>query len=395
MMKILRFLAGTTMRLAAIVLFGALGYLGFTYFTAEAQNTRKAEPFIQPVLVETLRSQQTYIVSRKFSGRLNAAQVSDLGFDLGGEVETISVAEGIRVSAGQELAALDRAALREQRQELDAARREATARLTRAEATFKRIEPLVPEAATQQRLDDVRAERDAARAAVARIRASIDVIDVSLEKSVLTAPFEGEIVIRYVDEGAVVSGGQPIVRINAGGAIEAEIGIPVRFRSQIEIGKTYALQAGDQTGRGVAKQIVNDINVSTQTITVLFDVVEDPGFVPSDLVRLALTDTVRGEGYWVDNGALQQSLRGLWAVFSVVPDGDDPAAPGTTGVIARNDVEIIHVEEDRSYVRGALEDGMLLVRSAPLRFVPGQRVRIERILDSGADVSAVFERAPQ
>lgn len=203
-------------------------------------------------------------------------------------MRSIEVGEGTAIAAGAALARLDASALEERRKELVAQREEARARLVRAEATFDRIAALVPQAATRQQLDDARAEGDAARAAVRRVAAAIDVIDVSIDKSVLRAPFSGEVVIRYVDEGAVVGAGQSIVRINAGGPIEAEIGISARFRRQIEIGAIYQFEAGDQKGAGRATRIVNDINVSTQTIAVVFEIVEDPGFVPSDLVRLSL-----------------------------------------------------------------------------------------------------------
>lgn len=98
-----------------------------------------------------------------------------------------------------------------------------------------------------------------------------------------------------------------------------------------------------------------------------------------------MIDTARGDGFWVDNALLQQSLRGLWSVFTLKLDEGADLAPGAAGAVRRNDVEIIHIEETRAFVRGALEDGMTLVVAAPFRLAPGQRVAVGRVRDGGGE----------
>ena len=383
MRKFFVFLFGLFARFSALSIFGSILFLGIAYFTAISaqEQAQTADPKV--VGVDIVREQSDFVISRQFAGRLNAIRVSDLAFELGGELVEILVEEGERVDEGQVLARLDIDELTTRRQELRASRREAQARFARAQATFERVEELVPEAATPQQLDDIRGERDAIRAQVDQLSAALETLDVSIDNSSLTAPFEGEIVIRYLDEGAVVSGGQSVLRLNGGGALEAEIGIPARFRNQITIGETYTLTAGALRGEGMAKRIVNDIDLQTRTITVLLTITEDPGFVPSDLVRIGLNETIRARGMWVSNSALIESIRGLWAVFTVEVDGanEEGDVSGRSGIVMRNDIEIVHTEENRSFVRGTLEDGAYVVHSSPFRFVPGQKVTIETAIE--------------
>jgi multidrug efflux pump subunit AcrA (membrane-fusion protein) len=59
----------------------------------------------------------------------------------------------------------------------------------------------------------------------------------------------------------------------------------------------------------------------------------------------------------------------LWAVYAINRDDGD------TGTLQRRDVEILHTEPDRVYVRGLLQAGDEIVARGAHRVVPGQRVR--------------------
>lgn len=87
-----------------------------------------------------------------------------------------------------------------------------------------------------------------------------------------------------------------------------------------------------------------------------------------DLAEVALARTVAAGGFWLPATALAESVRGLWSCFVAEPDGEGRHR------IARRDVEVLHTETDRVYVRGTLEDGEQVVTSGVHRLVPGQRV---------------------
>jgi membrane fusion protein, multidrug efflux system len=63
---------------------------------------------------------QGYTVTRRFTGQIEAAARTDLGFELGGRVTQVLVEEGDLVAEGQVLARLDTSALIPERAALEA-----------------------------------------------------------------------------------------------------------------------------------------------------------------------------------------------------------------------------------------------------------------------------------
>lgn len=378
MKKILRALMrGVVWSVAFSLIVAVSAGLGAGLLALRAQDAPTAAKPL-PVEVMTAVLQDRYVATRRFPGRIEAAQVSDIGFQVGGEVTDVRVEIGDRVDAGQGLAMIDPLRLDNRRDELIAARAEASASLTRAEATIARIEGLVTDGfATQQDLDDITAERNALRARVRQLDEALSTASKDLEDAVLSAPFAGVIVQRYVDAGVTVNPGQPVLRINASGKLEAEIGVPASFARRLQIGDDHTLISGDLQTEGMITGIGDSIDTATRTVTIRFDISDDPGFVPGSLVRLSLEEERFARGMWVPATALNESYRGLWSVYVVVENGDD-------NIIERKDVEIIHIGDSLVYVTGTPEDGDKIVTAAPFRFVPGQKVTIIESADNPA-----------
>jgi hypothetical protein len=75
------------------------------------------------------------------------------------------------------------------------------------------------------------------------------------------------------------------------------------------------------------------------------------------------------QGFWLPSSALSRGNRGLSNVYSVSPDRDG------YGTVVRRDVEVLHAEEGRVLVRGALDAADRIVSQGTHRVVVGQRVR--------------------
>ncbi len=340
---------------------------------------KAAEPDVDPgtpVAVDIVEEQPSYLISRSFTGRLRASNVADLGFELPGRISKIYVDAGDMVRQGSPLARIDTDELASQKSELAAVLEEAKAQLVQTSGRYDRLEKLAPDFASVQQLDDGRAARDSARARVNQAAGALRRLETSQRNSLLVAPFSGEIVSRSADTGAVVGIGQTIFRLNGGGALEADFGIPSRFRDQIVAGSEYRITNGEQESLAVAERVVDDINPLTNTVTVRFVLPDSSGFVAAQTVRITLTESLQEKGLWVRNSALVESLRGLWAVYVVSPDSESSGAGNglASGIVKRQDVEVLYTEADRSFVRGTLAGGDLVIRNSPFRFVPGQRV---------------------
>ncbi|MEM9704594.1 MAG: efflux RND transporter periplasmic adaptor subunit [Pseudomonadota bacterium] len=364
MKKLVSFIAGVLARFTAmVVILGAAFVFGAGLITVRSQE-RLLDERPAPVSVMRVVEQDKYVATRRFAGRLVAGQVSDVSFELGGLVTEVIVDDGDQVSAGDTLARLDETQLRNRKDELEGQRAEAASQLTRAENTLTRTEQLRAQGfATESDLDTARADRDGLRGRLRQIDAALAGVAEDLKDATLVAPFGGEVVRRYVDKGAVVQAGQGVVRINEDGVLEARVGVPLNYRNRISVGDVYSVSAGALESTGLVTNIVSNVNEGTRTLTVILEIQDDPGFIPRDLVRLALTDEVRETGIWVPAKALNESIRGLWSVYVVTPDGDNLK----TGVVGRKDVEIIHIEEARIFVREPWR--RVTLSSPPGRFV--------------------------
>lgn len=349
--------------LALVIGFAKFG--GQMVLSARADDSVSARPL--PVAVMEVLHQEAYQQRRLFAGRISAAQVADAGFQVGGEVAEVLAEVGDRVEKGAPLAKLDPVRLDLRRREAAAQFSEARAILTRSETTLQRVAELKDQDfATQQELDDATADRNAARERVRLLERSLARAEEDASDTTLTAPFAGFVVARYVDAGATVTAGQPVVRINQQASLEAEIGVPMELAATLDTDDHFDLLADDLTATGIVEGVSDDVDPATRSRIVRLKVENDPGLVPGGLVRLTLSQERQGRGVWVPMAALQEGYRGLWSVYIVDEDNK----------IRRKDVEIISLADDRAFVTGTLEDGDRMVTTSPFRFVPGQTVEI-------------------
>lgn len=393
--------------------------------TASADNGAVTDE-ISPLAVETLTAElvSSYDVSRSYTGNVTALRSSDLGFPRGGELVTVFVDEGARVSTGQPLAQLDTQNLQAQRQQLEAQRDEAQARLlelsrgarqediaaARAEvrdlenqlqlqeAQRSRREFLYNEGAiAREQLDEfafgsevlgarldraesqlsellngTRPEQIAAqRAVVQQLEASIANVDIDINKSTLKAPFDGIISSQQFDEGAVVSAGQPIVRLVENATPEARIGMPVDAARALEAGDVVGLSLGGDRYEATVTFVLPEIDPDTRTQTVIFQLQAALSTInPGQTIRVELTETIPTEGFWLPIEALTQDIRGLWSAYVVVPDETNE----NQYHVQAQSVEILHEESDRALVQGTIQPGDRIVASGVHRLVPGQSI---------------------
>ena len=81
-------------------------------------------------------------------------------------------------------------------------------------------------------------------------------------------------------------------------------------------------------------------------------------------------------GTWLPLSALTESSRGSWAAYVAVESRVREEADGASHRLTRRDVEIVHAESERVFVRGTLAAGDTVVVEGLQRLVPGQRVRL-------------------
>ena len=391
-----------------------------------AQPAVKAEVNILPVETIEIRPVTSYQNSQVYTGEVTALRTSEVGFERGGKLIAVLVEEGDRLRKGTPVAQLDTANLKAQRQGLVAQKAQAQAilaelrngarreQIAAAQATVRdlkqqlaleklkssRREYLYKEGAiAKEQLEEIDFNRkalnerlanansnldelkngtrieqiNAQQAAVDRLIAEIANIDITINKTVLKAPFDSIVSARNLDEGTVVETGQSILRLVEYGQPEVKIGVPIKIAKKMQLGSQQQVTIGGENYRAVISSILPEVDPATRTRTVVLKLspTANTKVSPQEIARLAVTQTVEADGYWLPMTALVKGDRGLWNCYAVVATAD-----GNNTKVDRRYVEILKTESDRVLVRGTLQPGDEIIANGTHRLVPGQLVRM-------------------
>jgi len=193
----------------------------------------------------------------------------------------------------------------------------------------------------------------------------------------LKAPFSGTIARRFIDDGTVVSGGQPILKLIEDTALEAWVGLPVAASMDVAADSAQRVRiAGREFDARVSgRRPEVDPATRTRTIILQLGATAAEHVVHGQVVRLQLEETVTSSGFWLPTTALTEGERGLWSCLVAVPDESTSSVGLGHCHVERRDVELLHTESDRVFVRGTVSPGDQVVTRGTHRISPGQTVR--------------------
>ena len=208
-----------------------LASLGLSFFlTISACREAPPPPPERIRAIKTITvSEQASGKLRQFSGVVEAADRSSIGFEVSGNVREVRVDVGDKITKGQVLAVLDKRTYN-----IDV--KSAEAELGRAEVQladkrndldrFQRINKQDPGAVSQASLDQSQAAVDGARKQVQFRKSQLKLAQRDLEKTVLRAPFDGVIANRYIDAFNEVARGQKCFDVFENTGMEVAVSIP-------------------------------------------------------------------------------------------------------------------------------------------------------------------------
>jgi membrane fusion protein, multidrug efflux system len=359
----------TVLTVAALVVMAVIGVSALRAADADPRSVVVAEAL--PVETFSARYQSEAAMETRYPGLVSAWRTSALGFESGGRIETVTVRVGDRVAAGDVLATLDTRTLEAQ---LAAARAEAAAADTRAglaAVTLERQQVLVDRGhISAQRLDEAAANQRAAQSGAAAARASAQALAVRLELAALTAPFDGVITARHLDEGAIAPPGAPVVTLVEDARLEMRVSIPAEEAARLEPGQTVPVEFAQGQAQAHLRAVTGVIEREQRAVTVIFDLEAGNGAVSGAVGRILVRTDLAERGFWAPVTALAEGRRGLWSMYVLAPEN------GAFRLEPRP-VEVLHAEGDTVYVRGAVNDGDVVLAAGVSRVAPGQRVRPE------------------
>jgi RND family efflux transporter MFP subunit len=227
-----------------------------------------------------------------------------------GVVSTIAVDTGRLVHQGELLASLDNRQLSAQHDAAEAKARSVTfdeknweARLSMEQVDFDRTQKMMDsKLITQQQLDHARFELVAVRNELERERqdvinaqAEIRALDLEMEKTHISAPFDGVVARRYVRAGQKVAVGDRLFWITATAPLRVKFTLPERFLGQIKSGGLVTV-IGPEPGNAECParviQVSPVVDPSSASIEVLAQLQ-----TPTGSLRPGMTVSIRVDGH--------------------------------------------------------------------------------------------------
>ena len=215
------------------ILVAGLGFVKVRQFQAMADEFAAMQP--PPEAVTTIVAQPAeWPAVLSAIGTVAPVQGVTVSADLPGIVERIAFESGRMIGQGDVLVQLD---TRQEQAQLAAAE----AQLQLARLNDERMSGLVKEDAVS------RAEYDAAAAAHTQARARVGEIRATIERKTIRAPFAGVLGIRQVNLGQYLTGGDPVVPLQALNPIHVNFGVPQQNAAQMRPGRQVRI-TGDGAG---------------------------------------------------------------------------------------------------------------------------------------------------
>ena len=407
------------LRILAIV--PVVAVAGWLLLAAAPRNsTDRSVPEARPLPVETMRlvESDAYETPRSYTGTIVAQRRAELSFIRTGRLSELAADEGDVVTAGDDLARLDQRHLRQQRRQLEAQLAGARARLAELEqgprketiaaaraelrnqqaqfdsvqANYTRREKLLDDQiisreefdefsfgarAAEARLDRAQRALDellagtrveqlvAQQAVVDELEAALTDVEYDFDDTILRAPFDGTILSRLVDEGTVIAPGTPVYRLVETGSLEAWVGLPPAIALGLTDGDLQRITIdGEKYDATLVSRLPElDPTTRTQTVVLRFSEPVSGGLLAEQVVRLELPQRSRAKGFWLPLEALVAGPRGLWNAYAVMD-----------GIVETRQVEVLHTDASRAFVRGTLAADEEIIASGTHRVVEGQRV---------------------
>jgi membrane fusion protein (multidrug efflux system) len=246
--------------LLGICILGGFAYK-FEWFVSKKETTNAEKPENKPKPISSIKA---YIVKKetlenKISvvGTLMPNEEVALTAEVAGKITQIFLEEGMTVSKGQVLAKLNDSELQAQAQRLQIQKQVLEQRRKRDEQLLQK------QGISEQDWEILNGDIQAKQAEIELVKAQIG-------KTVLLAPFQGTIGLRYVSEGAFVATNTPIATLTDNKLLKLDFAVPEKYAHQISQGTAVEFTVGGNSTifKAVVKAVETKIDANTRTLKV-------------------------------------------------------------------------------------------------------------------------------
>lgn len=251
-----------------------------------SDSAKPAAPEAEPASAFAVASDAEEATSRRrpnverepFLGVVVPRETVEVSADLSGRLDAVEVRVGERVEAEQPLARIDVEPLRQELSAAEASLGAARAEIERREIELSEAErrrqrrERVPESFSREELEasvleheTALAAHEGAKARLAEQRARVERLRELLRSAVLRAPFRGTVALRYLDPGATVAPGTPVVRLIAADQLFVRFAVPAERASEIEEGSRVeiAIEGVENQVTATVDQVAPEIDTAS------------------------------------------------------------------------------------------------------------------------------------
>lgn len=345
-------------QIAAALLIGTLA-LPATAQQAPAQPAAKVK-----VEAASLRQMAPVL---QVPGSVMSRQDADVAAEVSGRVTWVAEA-GTKLAAGEALARVDDRLLRLELRQYEAQIKSLQSQLTFQERELERQRQLAERGtATIVKLEEANSRRDVLVQDLVRAQASRDRTALEIERTVVKAPFAGQVAERMLEVGEYSAPGVKVARLVAVDQVEVRAQAPVSIARHLSEGISVSLDVEGQPAQGKVTRIIGIGEAQSRTFE----------------VRVALP---RGEANWIVGSAVKVGLPSATAeqVVAVHRDALVLRGDGTWlfRINAQNKAERVAVKTGTSIgdwvqVTGDVRDGDRTVVRGAERLREGQEVELD------------------
>lgn len=286
----------------------------------------------------------------QLSGTLTAVHSTTLGAAAGGRIVSVDVRVGDRVSAGDAIAQIDSSqygaqlagaragasAAADSQRAAQAQLEQAQSRLQLARVTARRMSQLYAQGAiSRQQQDETQSNLAAAQAGLAQAQAGlsaaagmtaqaqagVNAAAVPLQNTSISAPYSGIVTQKFVEPGAVVGPGSPVVALQDTSDLELDVALPEDDAAALVPGTGLTVRVDALGGARVpatVRAVVPSQNPALRSATVKIGVAPRRGLLPGMFARVSVAGAPH-TGVSVPLSALV-SRAGQSGVFTVRED---------------------------------------------------------------------------
>lgn len=294
-------------------------------------------------------------------GTLEAVRQLLVSPEVAGRVTSIRFQAGDKVAAGQTLVQLYDAP-----EQADRAAAVADAALARSQ--FGRAEALAPRGTiSKAMLDERRAERDRADAAIRQL-------DARISQKTIRAPFAGEIGLRRVNLGQYLSPGDTVATLTSLGELHVNFTVPQQDIALLRQGAQVEVTADAWPGRTFASTvnaIEPRISDDTRNVTVQASLPNADGALrPGMYVKVAVALPPERNLLVVPATAIMTSAMGDSVVVVKGLDGNGVGTAAMASVTAGRRIG------ENVVIASGVAPGDIVVTRGQIRIQPGQKVQV-------------------